>query len=107
MNDEIEFTLIHTDTKQLIKTYEGEYRNLMFLIKDHLLFDNFGECGGMGRCATCVVRANGVSGASNQKERNEPVTLSKMGYSDEAIRLSCQLYISKDLHGAEFTIIDF
>ena len=76
-------------------------------LKDKLLFDNFGECGGMGRCATCVIQANGLSGASSQKERNEPVTLSKMGYSDENIRLSCQLYISKDLQDAEFTIIDF
>ena len=72
----------------------------MFLLKDKLDLDEFGECGGIGRCATCIIKVSGITGVSAIKDRNEPVTLSKNGYEDDSIRLSCQIFISKDLNGA-------
>lgn len=105
MDNTIRFTVIENNSKQLIETYHGEYRNLMFLLRDKLYLDAFGECGGVGRCATCIIKASGISGNSVIKERNEPVTLSKMGYDDDCTRLSCQLFITKDLDGAEIEII--
>ena len=106
MDQLIRFTVLENNSKQLIETYPGEYPNLMFLLRDKLYLDAFGECGGVGRCATCVIKANGISGKSVTKERNEPATLSKMGYEDDNIRLSCQLYVSEDLDGAAIEIID-
>jgi ferredoxin, 2Fe-2S len=106
MGDKIQFTLVEDEHQQLIETYSGEYRNLMMLLKDKLFREGFGECGGMGRCATCIIKTTGIKGRSALKERNEPATLSKLGYEDENIRLSCQLLITTDLENAEIAILD-
>ncbi|HSD06700.1 hypothetical protein [Flavobacterium sp.] len=103
----IQFTVIENEKHYPIKVMHGSYPNLMFLLKEQLSLDSFGECGGVGRCATCVVKAIGIKGNSAIKERNEPTTLSKMGYNEDAIRLSCQLYITSDLEGTEITILEY
>lgn len=105
MNNAIQFTVIENGTTEIINTYVGSYRNLMFLLKETLCLDEFGECGGMGRCATCVVKTIGITGNSATKERNEPATLSKYGFENENIRLACQLNITKDLDGAIIELI--
>ena len=102
----IQFTVIDNDYSELIETQQGSYPNLMFLLRDKLGLESFGECGGVGRCATCIITAEGITGNSILKDRNEPTTLSKMGYEDESTRLSCQLYITSDLDGATITILD-
>lgn len=106
VKNNIKFTVIEEGFEQVVETHIGEYRSLMVLLKDKFYLDNFGECGGVGRCATCIVKTNGITGNSSIKDRNEPVTLSKMGYEEENIRLSCQLLITKDLEGAYIEIID-
>ncbi|MDI1233140.1 MAG: 2Fe-2S iron-sulfur cluster-binding protein [bacterium] len=105
MGNPIHFTVIENNSKHEIQTYVGEYRNLMCLIIDKFYFDCFGECGGMGRCATCVIKISGLSGNSIRKERNEPATLSKMGLEDANIRLSCQLLITQDLDSTKIEIL--
>ncbi|MCW2119303.1 2Fe-2S iron-sulfur cluster-binding protein [Flavobacterium sp. 7A] len=109
MNQEphlISFTVIDNDQRFPIKVRRGCYPNLMFLLKEEMGLDSFGECGGVGRCATCVVRAIGIKGISANKERNEPNTLEQLGYDEKNIRLSCQLFITSDLEGTEITILD-
>lgn len=106
VKENIQFTVIEDGLEQIITTYFGEYRSLMVLLKDELYLDGFGECGGLGKCATCIVKTSGISGDSLIKDRNEPVTLSKMGYEEENVRLSCQLLITKDLEGSYIEIID-
>lgn len=78
----------------------------MCLLRDSIIPDDFGECGGMGRCATCVIKISGLTGDSLIKERNEPTALSNVGYDDENIRLSCQLIISTDLEGSEIEMLE-
>ena len=102
----IQFTVIENDSSQLIETYPNSHPNLMFLLRDTLGLDGFGECGGVGRCATCVIHAEGITGNSIVKDRNEPTTLQKMGFIEESTRLACQLYITPDLDGATITILD-
>lgn len=102
----IKFTVTEDDSEQTLETYAGEYRNLMGLLKDKMCLDYYGECGGMGRCATCMIRISGLKGKSIVKERNEPVTLSKFGYEEAEIRLSCQICISSDLEGATIRILE-
>ncbi len=106
MKSKISFTVINGSDRQIIETYDGEYRNLMFLLKDKMYTDYFGECGGMGRCATCVIKIEGLSGNSINKERNEPVTLSKIGIEDGDTRLSCQIFITEDINGALIEILE-
>jgi len=103
----IQFTVIENEQRYPIKVMHGSYPNLMFLLKEQLGLDSFGECGGVGRCATCVVKAIGIKGNSAIKERNEPVTLQKMGHLEDTIRLSCQLYITRDLEGVEITVLEY
>ena len=50
---DISFTIIGEDEEHAIKTYTGEYRNLMALITDKMYVEDCGECKGMGRCGTC------------------------------------------------------
>ncbi|MEZ7506797.1 hypothetical protein [Flavobacterium sp. Arc2] len=102
----IRFTVIENDTIHQVSTHHGAYPNLMFLLKEEFLLESFGECGGVGRCATCLVTAKGITGDSLIKERNEPTTLERLGYIDESTRLSCQLYLTKDLNNAEITILE-
>lgn len=106
VDNHIKFTVIVDGSEQIIETNIGKYRNLMSLLKDEFYLDPFGECGGVGRCATCIVKTSGITGNSAIKDRNEPTTLSKMGYKEDTIRLSCQLLITKDLEGSNIEIID-
>lgn len=104
--NKIGFSVVENNTNYSIETYLHEYPNLMFLLRDKLLLDNFGQCGGVGRCATCIIEIKGVKGDSIKKERNEHTTLSKIGYTDDTVRLSCQLYINNDIDGVKIEIID-
>jgi 2Fe-2S ferredoxin len=107
MNDErkeIAITIINAGEAHLVKTYLHQYRNLMVLLNNSIYLENFGECGGQGRCATCMVKAIGLKGNANAMERNEAVTIDKAGFADKDIRLSCQLLINEDLNGAVIEI---
>lgn len=106
MRKQIHFTVIDDGIATEIETYDVEYKNLMFLLKDHLYLDYFGECSGMGRCATCVIKIEGLTGNAVVKDRNEPVTLSKIGFNEENIRLSCQLLINQDLNDVEIELVE-
>lgn len=101
----VQFTFIEDKVSTTIETTVGAYSNLMVLLKDKLYLDEFGECGGMGRCATCVIKTVGIKGVSNKKERNEPTTLLKIGYTEENVRLACQLMITEDLNGATIELM--
>jgi 2Fe-2S ferredoxin len=102
----IKISVIESGVGKSIETYDAEYRNLMELLKDKLNLECFGECGGMGRCATCIIKIEGVNGDSMVKDRNEPTTLLKSGLMDQDLRLSCQIMVSHDLDDAIISIID-
>lgn len=102
----IQFTIVENGIQQQTTTYHGAYPNLMYLLKNELQLDSFGECGGVGRCATCVVKTKGITGDSSVKDRNEPATLAKLGFEEKNIRLSCQIYITKDLNDAIIELMD-
>lgn len=97
--NEITFTIINGDEKLVVKTYENEYRNLMVLANNNIYLENFGECGGMGRCATCLVKISDLKDNANRMERNEMATIKKAGLSGSNFRLACQILITNDLNG--------
>lgn len=101
---EISITVINAGEVYAVRTYLNEYRNLMTLLNNNVILENFGECGGQGRCATCMVKVENVSGKANIMERNEAATLRKAGPVDKSIRLSCQLLINEDLDGTVIEI---
>ena len=100
---QIHFTVVEDGLLHEITTSPREYRNLMVLLNDNIYLENFGECGGQGRCATCVVQVEGCE-ALQQFERNEAATISKADVSGEHYRLSCQVLIDDLLNGTTIYI---
>lgn len=105
VGERIDFIVHHNETICEIVTYKNEYNSLMELLYDKLYTDGFGECGGMGRCATCVVKIEQLADCLTDMERNEQTTLTKMGITATDIRLSCQVMITKALRGAIIYIL--
>ena len=101
----IEFVAVYDDDEYSIKSYEKEYRSLMALLKDKIYIEDFGQCGGMGRCGTCSVTISGLPDTDtfNTNERN---TLSKMGVVNPAIRLSCHIEVNEDLKNATVQVLN-
>lgn len=97
--DQIQFTIIDSGSITTVSTYTNEFRNLMVLLNNHIYLENFGECGGMGRCSTCVVKLHGVN-YRPELERNESATLQKNGLLQKGFRLACQLSVTKALQHA-------
>lgn len=103
-NKDIVIKIIEETGEYEISTYTGEYRNLMTLLNDQRLLEGFGECGGMGRCATCLIEIVKIALPLPQKQRNEHSTIIKTGITNPAIRLSCQLMVDKLLDGITIKI---
>lgn len=104
---EITITVLHEGETTIVKTYLHAYRNLMVLLNDQLYLEYFGECGGQGRCATCLVRVKGKDSLSGTTERNEAATIKKTGFTAADIRLSCQLLINDELDNAVVEILGY
>ncbi len=104
--DTICFTVLYDGESFELKTFTNEYRNLMVLLFDKIYIEEFGDCGGMGRCGTCIIRINGLQ-TQRPDERNEKRTLSKMGIdaNESGIRLSCQILIDKNLNNRIIEIV--
>lgn len=102
---EITLKIKNEGEERTVTTYKNEYRDVMQLLTNSLYLEGFGECGGMRRCVTCLVRINGLKGVSNVLERNEKITLGKMGLVDSDLRLSCQILNSDDLNNAMIDIV--
>lgn len=98
--------IITADEKLTVKTYRYAYRNLMALLINHLYLEHFGECGGQGRCATCLVKITGNDLLMNPVERNEETTIQKNGITGTGIRLACQILIDESLDGCLVEIIE-
>ncbi|WP_018614498.1 2Fe-2S iron-sulfur cluster-binding protein [Segetibacter koreensis] len=101
----IHFTAYYQGEKYELQTYEGEYRNLMVLLYDKIYIEDFGECKGMGRCGTCVVKVEGLPAGMNTLERNEERTLYKMGIQSSELRLACQILVDENLKNINVEII--
>lgn len=105
--EEVEFTVVDHAESFTMRTTPGRYRNLMQLLKDNYYLESFGSCGGMGRCATCLVKLHAVSEQNLIcLDRNEEATLAKLGAADKGFRLSCQILISSALDGASITLVN-
>src|SRR5579864_1812941 len=96
----ITFTITNSGQSYVVKTYTSEYRNLMVLLNNTIFLEGFGECGGQGRCATCLVEVSGMKGASNTMERNEEATINKIILAPRGLRLACQILVTEDLNEA-------
>lgn len=104
LKDTIHIRVIYDGEEHEIKTYRAEYRDLMHLLNNNFYLENFGECGGQGRCATCLVKISGIKGDVTAMERNEKTTIQKSGLYGLNIRLACQVLITNDMHNVTIEI---
>ncbi|MGI8635872.1 MAG: 2Fe-2S iron-sulfur cluster-binding protein [Segetibacter sp.] len=88
-----------------LQIYEREYRSLMALLFDKICIEDFGECKGMGRCGTCIVKIEGLADGVNSFDRNEERTLGKAGVTQQNFRLACQILIDKNLEKVKVEVI--
>ncbi|TDG35902.1 2Fe-2S iron-sulfur cluster binding domain-containing protein [Pedobacter changchengzhani] len=88
-----------------VETFPNEYRSLMALIFDRISPDDFGDCLGMGKCATCLVQIKNQHHPLTTFDRNEQTTLKKHGILEDGFRLSCQLQIDENLNNLQVEII--
>jgi 2Fe-2S ferredoxin len=88
------------------RSFTNEYRSLMVLLKDKICPDDFGQCGGQGRCGTCLVKVSGLEVDLTSFNRNEKSTIVKMGITDPDIRLSCQVEVNEALKNVVVHLID-
>ncbi len=102
----IKFIVHYEGQTYFLESTRNEYRNLMSLLKDKICPEDFGQCGGMGRCGTCLIKLSGASGDSLLSYRNEHVTLRKMGIVDPDVRLSCQIQVNEDLKDVAMQLFD-
>ena len=104
-HDKIFINIVLGEEIHSVSTFRNEYSSLMELIYDKVYPDGFGECGGMGRCATCRVQFDNAHVIVGM-DRNESSTLSKQGITDPSIRLSCQLLIDAALHNTTVIVLE-
>ncbi len=107
MNNDLQSITITVQVQSLnktIHTFANEYRNLMMLLVNSIYFDDFGECGGMGRCCTCVVKIKSNQ-ALPQSDGNEKRTLSRHDFNPDETRLACQIPINEKLDQATVVIV--
>ena len=83
--------------------YEHQYPSLMELIR-HNLGSDIGDCRGRMWCNTCAVEANNRTIKLVEADEKELGLLGVLRV--ENIRLSCQLFLTKELHNSEWKIID-
>ena len=102
----ITLTVIHEGEGFLVQAYVNEYRNLMQLLNNSIYLRNFGECGGMGRCATCMIKISVSNAVADSLDRNEKTTLDKMGWESGDMRLACQILVTESLDGAVLQIVE-
>lgn len=97
-------TILYDSEEYQLQTFAGEYRDLKCLIQDRLYTDDFGQCGGMGRCGTCIVRIGGLKDTSSLC-RNEATTLNRIAIGVQDIRLACQIPVDDRLSNLTITIL--
>lgn len=102
-SNDIIFTIVHEGATIPVQTYYGEYRDLRTLINDRCYVEDFGQCGGLGRCGTCLVEITEGGNGLLELSRNEATTLTKAGAS---AHLSCQIRINDELANTVIHIPD-
>lgn len=77
----------------------------MMLIYDKIYVEEFGDCLGMGKCATCLIEIVEAPFQFSSYNRNEETTISKAGLNKENVRLSCQILIDEHINGLKLNVI--
>lgn len=80
--------------------------NVMELIRSYELAEEgtIGVCGGMAMCASCQCYISKGAETLPEMGDEEEAMLSEAFNTKDSSRLSCQLFISSEMHGLEIEI---
>lgn len=98
-------TVFYDGNSHEISTYPNEYKSLMMLIYDKIYTEGFGECLGMGKCATCLIEIIESNHELTSYERNEETTLLKSGLTGKEVRLSCQIMADEFINRLKVNVL--
>lgn len=101
----ITVSVLYDEEGHEIQTYTNEYRSLMMLIYDKIYPEGFGECLGMGKCGTCLVEIISSCSELSCYDRNEAITLLRLGHTDTKVRLSCQILVDGNIDGLKVKVL--
>jgi ferredoxin, 2Fe-2S len=101
---DIKIFIQNGNVKTEVRTYRGEYLNLMTLIYDHAYSEDFGECKGIGRCGTCHIEILNRD-ILLSTGGNEITTLSRSSLNTARSRLACQIPIDEGLNGLHVKVV--
>lgn len=77
----------------------------MHFIFDRIYIEDFGDCGGMGRCGTCLVQIVNQKFSYIDYERNELTTLGRLGEILPNTRLACQILVDERINNMQCRVI--
>lgn len=103
IRQKISFSVVEAGKEVSVTTYHHEYRDLRALLNDKFCLDAFGECGGIGRCATCIITVADPLSRHDNRERKEMTSLQKAGAAAH-VRLACQIQIDDRLSNIQVVL---
>ena len=103
--EQITIYVQYENTIYILKTYPYEYRNLMQVIYDQIIIDDFGDCKGTGRCGTCLIEILNNQEIASQRVGNEASTINKLDQIVNNSRLACQILIDNKINNLQCKII--
>jgi len=99
-------TVIDSNEERYQIAYERfEYPNLMELITN-TYYSEIGACRGKALCGTCIVKTVDGENLNEQRSKQEEHTLIVHNSKEKEYRLSCQIVLDENIHGAVFKVID-
>lgn len=104
-NHDIVFTVRYSGDEYQLKTYWGEYRTLRLLIENKLNIRGFGQCGGMGRCASCLIEIVDLNDKSTFLSRTEHTSFRRTIRKYSIVRFACQIPVNDDLANVTIKIL--
>ena len=101
----IEFKVCYSNEEYHLKTHWGEYRTLRLLLKNKMNIPNFGQCEGLGRCASCLVEFVDLEKETSFLRRSEHTNTQKMIKNYSIVRFACQIPVTNDLANVTVKIL--
>lgn len=105
MSSTIKIKVIYEGETHHLETKKHAYTNLMMWLFDELVYEDFGDCRGTGRCGTCLIEVLEEPETLTGLDRNEVNTLNKMNIEELRTRLACQLLVNESLNGIKIKIL--
>jgi 2Fe-2S ferredoxin len=102
----IQFVIHYLNKDHKVLINKKTYNDLRDLIINQIGAENFGHCGGTGRCATCMVKiCDPNMGPEHLKRKVSAVLQDEIVATDSNIFFACQTTINDDLSNMNIYVL--